>query len=106
MLGYGDLRHGRTEIGSVDTRAYSFDLSDAIKRVLLGEVPAGVQLSERAIQRLSAIRATFESGVRTDTTVIAPEGALLRRWTFAGARANAVLSARGPCPARRPPAQR
>lgn len=76
-----------------DTRAYSFELSDAIKRVLLGEVPAGIQLSERAIQRLSAIRATFESRVRPDTTVIAPEGALLRWWTFAGARANAVLSA-------------
>ncbi len=76
-----------------DGRAYSFELSDAIRRVLLGEDPAGVVLSERARRRLAAVRLAFEPRVSEDSTVVAPDGARLRWWTFAGAKANAVLTA-------------
>jgi len=78
---------------SGDARPYSFELSDAIRRVLLGAEPAGVYLSERAQQRLAAVRAAFEPRVSEDSTVVAPEGSRLRWWTFAGAKANAVLTA-------------
>ncbi|NHA66854.1 DEAD/DEAH box helicase [Phycicoccus sp. CMS6Z-2] len=76
-----------------DSRAYSFELSDAIRRVLLGEEPAGVTLSTRASQRLLALREAFEPRVSADSTVVAMDGTRLRWWTFAGARANAVLVA-------------
>lgn len=76
-----------------EARAYSFELSDAIRRVLLGEDPAGVHISERATQRLAAIRDAFAPRVSPDGTMVADDGARLRWWTFAGARANAVLVA-------------
>jgi ATP-dependent Lhr-like helicase len=85
-------RPGRSR-WSGDARPYSYELSDAIRRVLLGADPAGVHLSERAQQRLAAVRAGFEPRVSEDSTVVAFEGARLRWWTFAGAKANAVLTA-------------
>lgn len=85
-------RPGRSR-WSGDARPYSYELSDAIRRVLLGENPAGVLLSERAQQRLAAVRLAFEPRVSDGSTVVAPEGARLRWWTFAGAKANAVLTA-------------
>lgn len=85
-------RPGRSR-WSGDARPYSYELSDAIRRVLLGADPVGVQLSERARQRLAAVRVAFEPRVREDATVVAPEGSRLRWWTFAGAKANAVLTA-------------
>jgi ATP-dependent helicase Lhr and Lhr-like helicase len=78
---------------SGEPRPYSFELSDAIRRVLLGATPAGVHISVRAEQRLAAIREAFEPRVSADSTVVASDGARLRWWTFAGARANAVLVA-------------
>ena len=85
-------RPGRSR-WSGDARPYSFELSDAIRRVLLGADPSGAHLSERARQRLAAVRLAFEPRVSEDSTVIAPEGSRLRWWTFAGAKANAVLTA-------------
>ncbi|KRE61580.1 DEAD/DEAH box helicase [Nostocoides sp. Soil756] len=76
-----------------EARAYTYELSDAIRRVLLGEDPSGVHISERAAQRLAAIRETFESRVSASSTVVADDGSRMRWWTFAGARANAVLVA-------------
>lgn len=77
---------------SGDPRPYSYELSDAIRRVLLGADPAGVVLSERAVTRLGKLRETFASRVSEDSTVIAQEHVRLKWWTFAGARANAVLT--------------
>lgn len=77
---------------SGDPRPYSFELSDAIRRVLLGADPAGVELSGRAVERLARLRETFDSRVSDDSTVIADEHVRLRWWTFAGAGANAVLT--------------
>ena len=78
---------------SGEPRPYSFELADAIRRVLLGEEPEGVEVSGRAAGRLDKLRATFSDRVRPDATVVAPENLRLRWWTFAGAKANAVLTA-------------
>lgn len=78
---------------SGEPRAYSFELSDAIRRLLLGDTPAGVQLSGRALLRLDALRDEFASRVSDGSTVVVEHGSGLRWWTFAGARANAVLTA-------------
>lgn len=50
-------------------------------------------MSARAEQRLGAIRGAFAERVDEQATVLAQDGARLRWWTFAGARANAVLAA-------------
>lgn len=78
---------------SGDPRPYSYALSDAIRRLLLGSQPPGVELSQRAAERLARVRGTFEPWVSDDATVIAKDGTRARWWTFAGGRANAVLSA-------------
>lgn len=78
---------------SGDGRAYSFELSDAIRRLLLGSDPAGVELSARARTRLEALRSEWSARVSADATHLVHDGKRLRWWTFAGAKANAVLSA-------------
>lgn len=78
---------------SGDPRPYSFELSDAIRRVLLGAVPPGASLSTRAVQRHESLGAEYADRVSEDCTVLGMEGARLRWWTFAGGRANAVLTA-------------
>ncbi|MBK6874128.1 MAG: DEAD/DEAH box helicase [Kineosporiaceae bacterium] len=75
-----------------DSQPYSFELSDAIRRVVLGADPVGVTLSKRAVQRLGRLRETFGPRADSECTVLASEGARVRWWTFAGARANAVLT--------------
>jgi ATP-dependent Lhr-like helicase len=76
-----------------EARAYSFELSDAIRRVLLGATPSGVLLSARASARLQALMSQYAHRVSEDATVVADEDGRVRWWTFAGARANAVLTA-------------
>ncbi|WBQ04461.1 DEAD/DEAH box helicase [Kribbella sp. CA-293567] len=78
---------------SGDPQPYSFELSDAIRRVLLGADPSKTELSRRAVDRLANLRETFDPRVSNNATVIAEESSRLRWWTFAGARANAVLTA-------------
>jgi ATP-dependent Lhr-like helicase len=79
---------------SGESRPYSFALSDAIRRVLLGADPPGVTLSKRAVKRLALVRDRYTRYTDPDSTVIAPDdNAGKRWWTFASARANAVLSA-------------
>ncbi|MDT0212467.1 DEAD/DEAH box helicase [Rothia sp. ARF10] len=78
---------------SGDARAYSFELSDAIRRLLLGSDPVGVDLSDRAHTRLETLREEWSSRVSADSTLLVHDGTRLRWWTFAGARANTVLSA-------------
>jgi ATP-dependent Lhr-like helicase len=79
---------------SGESRPYSFALSDAIRRVLLGADLPGVALSQRAVERLALVRDRYARYTDPDSTVVAPDdNARLRWWTFAGARANAVLNA-------------
>jgi len=78
---------------SGDARPYSFELSDAVRRVLLGRNPSGVTLTKRAIKQISAVREQYGPCADPDCTILAPDDSRLRWWTFAGARANAVLAA-------------
>lgn len=75
------------------TAAYSFELTQAIRRVLLGGRPTGVQLSERAVTRLEQIRDEYQLRVASAATVVRDEGSQRRWWTFAGFGTNATLSA-------------
>lgn len=72
-------------------QAQSWALSDAIRRVLLGADPAGVRLTRRAVDRLADLREEMGDRVWADGTVLVEDGARMRWWTWAGARANAVL---------------
>lgn len=74
-------------------QAQSWALADAIRRVLLGATPARVHLTQRSIDRLELAREELVERVWADGTVIGPDGARNRWWTWAGARANAVLVA-------------
>ncbi len=74
-------------------QAQTWALADAIRRVLLGANPAGVRLTTRAVDRLAALRGDLTNRVWEGGTVLEREGAHVRWWTWAGARANAVLVA-------------
>lgn len=75
-------------------QAQSWALADAIRRVLLGADPAGVRMTKRALRRLRMLREEFVDRVWESGTVVAGDGgARMRWWTWAGARANAVLVA-------------
>nr|NLI49105.1 DEAD/DEAH box helicase [Propionibacterium sp.] len=68
-------------------------LVDAIRRVLLGAIPAGVILSGRASERLDGLRAERADQVDADRTVVLHADGETCWWTWAGGRANAVLHA-------------
>lgn len=72
-------------------RAYSFELCDAIRRVLLGASLPEVALSQRTRERLKRLRDEQGHTVAASHTVIAEANGRLRWWTYAGSRANAVL---------------
>jgi ATP-dependent Lhr-like helicase len=71
-----------------------FELSRAMRAVLLGAEPAGVILTRRARDRLVGARDDFGGLVHPGGTVItrSADGAA-RWWTWAGFRANATLAA-------------
>lgn len=72
----------------------SFALSDATRRVLLGATPSGITYSKRAQAKLEELRGEYTHRVAMNATVLArEESGRLRWWTWAGARANAVLAA-------------
>jgi ATP-dependent Lhr-like helicase len=50
-------------------------------------------LTQRAVTRLEALRSQYAHRVSEDATIVADEDGRVRWWTFAGARANAVLTA-------------
>ncbi len=75
------------------TQPYSFELADAIRRVLLGAEPEGATLSRRAGERLARLRDEFAARVVTDGTAVADDAGIVAWWTFAGSRANSVLLA-------------
>lgn len=72
----------------------SYAVADAARRVLLGADPGGgVRLTKRAVTALAAVREEHAHRVSEDGTVIVQEPTGPRWWTWAGARANAVLVA-------------
>ncbi len=76
-----------------EPRAYSFALSDAIRRLMLGATPEHVELTGRALTRLETLRAQHCRRVEVDASVVAEEDGRVRWWTYAGLRANGVLTA-------------
>lgn len=72
----------------------SYALSDAVRRVLLGAEPAGVRLTKRAQDRVADLRAEYAHRVDSSGSVVTgQDDSRVRWWTWAGARANAVLAA-------------
>lgn len=70
----------------------SFALCDATRRVLLGADMSGVLLSKRAVTKLDELREEYAPRVADQATALVREATgRLRWWTWAGARANAVL---------------
>ena len=75
-------------------RPLSWALTDAMRRVLLGADPPGVALTRRAVERLAVVREEYEAAVDAQGTVLGTwRNGQNRWWTWAGARANAVLQA-------------
>ncbi|BCW18377.1 hypothetical protein NtRootA9_10850 [Arthrobacter sp. NtRootA9] len=71
----------------------SYELCQAMRRVLLGDDAKGVQLTKRADQALDRLRAEYASRVDMRHAVVTKEEARVRWWTWAGARANATVVA-------------
>lgn len=76
-----------------EPRAYSFQLSDAVRRVLLGATPAGAVLTPRAMARLEVLREQYAHRVSHESTIVVDDDGRVRWWTFGGVKANAVLTA-------------
>lgn len=74
-------------------RPDSFWLTDATRRVLLGAEPEGVSMTRRAVARLASLRDEFSRTVDADDTIVVGSGTAPEWWTWAGAKANAVISA-------------
>lgn len=72
----------------------SYAVAEAARRILLGvDLGGKVQLTNRAVTALAEVRAEHAHRVAADGTVIVQESTGPRWWTWAGARANAVLVA-------------
>lgn len=71
----------------------TFALTDAMRRVLLGEEPSGATFTRRATQRIAEVREQWASRVDATRSVVLRDAEGLRWWTWAGSRANAVLHA-------------
>ncbi|MEU4270807.1 DEAD/DEAH box helicase [Streptomyces sp. NPDC026092] len=74
-------------------RATSFELTRAVREVLLGADPP-VSLTKRAVASLADARDTFMETVHPGgTLIVRGSGGYARWWTWAGHRANATLAA-------------
>ncbi|GGK66949.1 DEAD/DEAH box helicase [Nocardia camponoti] len=82
---------GVAKWSNIGLRGLSFELSRAIRDVLVGVDPP-VSLTKRAIGQLADIRATKDVAF-SGATILEREGDSVRWWTWAGFRANATLSA-------------
>ena len=72
---------------------WSFELTDAVRRVLLGNDPSDARMTRRATTRLAELRDERSSTVDRDRTVVADDSRRgARWWTWAGGRANTVLA--------------
>ncbi|MBX6721612.1 MAG: DEAD/DEAH box helicase [Dactylosporangium sp.] len=75
-------------------RGLGFELSRAMREVLLGAEPTDVTMTRRAKNRLSAVRDEQAGTVHPGGTVITrTTDGEVRWWTWAGFRANATLAA-------------
>lgn len=75
-----------------ESSGYSYELSTAIRRVLVGATPSTPLLSERAHTRLEMLRAQYATQVAPDATVVADVDGRTHWWTFSGGRANRLLA--------------
>ncbi|KOG25169.1 MULTISPECIES: DEAD/DEAH box helicase [Streptomyces] len=74
------------------TRATSFELTRAVREVLLGADPP-VNLTKRAVASLADARDHFMDAVHpVGTLIVRGAGGYTRWWTWAGHRANATLA--------------
>jgi ATP-dependent Lhr-like helicase len=71
----------------------SYELCQAMRRVLLGDDPKGVLLTKRANQALNRLRAEYVNRVHRRYALVHQEDARVRWWTWAGAQANATIVA-------------
>ncbi|MGY1979946.1 DEAD/DEAH box helicase [Nocardia gipuzkoensis] len=72
----------------------SYEITRGMRSVLLGDRPAGVTLTKRAISALDGLRSAYESTVMPDALVVAlPSEGTGRWWTWAGTAANRTLHA-------------
>lgn len=69
----------------------SFMVTDAMRRLLLGADPVGVQVSRRAASRLADLRVELEQYVDANRSVTHRSETGLSWWTWAGRRANTTL---------------
>lgn len=81
-----DLR-GRSRWSGSST-ILSAQLSDAMRRVLLGAEPTGIDMSKRARQRLDHLRRERAPHVDGDNPILVLDGAKMIWWTWAGLRNN------------------
>ena len=63
-----------------------------VREVLVGRDPEGVQLSDRAHQKLSELRAKNAWATPSTTTLVVDDRGRARWWTFAGWKANLWLA--------------
>lgn len=82
-----DVR-GRVQWSSAPV-ALSPELCGAMRRVLLGATPPGVELSRRAEDALARLREERRNQVDDLSLVVAEDDRRTRWWTWAGLRANA-----------------
>ena len=81
--------------------SFGYDISQGMRRVILGEDPAGVQLSSRALEALAGVRAWWSPTVSdTSDTVFLPSGRgsadQAEWWTWSGTGRNQqILAALG-----------
>ncbi|NDK90275.1 DEAD/DEAH box helicase [Gordonia desulfuricans] len=72
----------------------SYEITRGVRSVLLGDTPAGVTLSRRAVAALDGYRAQRADDVRADSLVIERDSrGDWRWWTWAGVKANRTLAA-------------
>lgn len=71
----------------------SFELTDAMRRVVLGANPPDVTVSRRAAERIAAVRDVWGVRVDFERTVLWREDDSLCWWTWVGGKGNAVLHA-------------
>ena len=71
----------------------AWELVQAQRRVQLGAVPSGAQLTRRAVEQLPRAREEYRCRVDQAGTVVTTEDGRTRWWTWAGGRANALLTA-------------
>ena len=67
-------------------------LATGVREVLLGAVPAGVELSRRTTERLAGLRGEYAWVQPATTTLVEVPSGAVRWWTFAGTTANLWLA--------------